>query len=81
MGEVPSWPEDSLSHSGHFLVPSPAGLGLREVSEWHHVGQSGALLICLASITYPNIFKRTGWRRTSHQHIHHCNFNRHLAFI
>lgn len=38
MGEVPSWPEGSQSHSGHLLRPSPAELG--PVSEWHHPGQS-----------------------------------------
>lgn len=41
MGEVPSWPEYSPSHSGHLLMPSPAQLGVREISEWRHPGQSG----------------------------------------
>jgi len=31
----------SLLRSGHFLVPSPAQRGLREISKWCHPAQPG----------------------------------------
>lgn len=80
MGEVPSWPEYSPSHSGHLLMPSPAQLGEKFLNGVIQ-DSLGALLICLASIMLPNTFERIGWRRTSPQHTHHCYFNCHIPLI